>query len=86
MLLMMWVPTYFGRPLGSGLEKLELPQQSGTSLRPQVTVTISSRMPFPQTAWAVSPSAGSRAGECLLPLGHRLGSWLGRAQGTWLSL
>ena len=57
-----------------------------TSLHPQATATISSRTPSPQTAWAVSPSAGSHAGE--LPhstppgvQGGQLAAWLGRIQG-----
>ena len=45
-----------------------------TSLHPQATATISSRMPSPRTAWAVSPSAGSHAGEhpVLEPMEKRL--------------
>ena len=46
-----------------------------TSLHPQATATISSRMPSPQTAWAVSPSAGSHAGEHPL-LEPRLVVWV----------
>lgn len=52
------------------------PRKTGTSLHPQAIATISSRMPSPPIAWAVSPSAGSHAGECPLPLSHRMGSWL----------
>lgn len=75
--LVKWAPGILGDLLGVGRRRLRGPREMSTSLHPQATATISSRTPSPQTAWAVSPSAGSHASEHPpTPPERRLGSWL----------